>query len=883
AMLAICIANAQDRRIARADSVRPEAVLLEVRIGDVASATLQAVRLGDAVRLPLAELLALAGLPARREAVGYVSEDSLTAILHAPVTVDWDDLTATIADDGTLPVSRALAREQRRVDFQRAKEHAIAPIPITVGIPALPRDVVVNYDVMSTADHARQTTSIRAAVGSSVLGGALEFGVLKAPGVVQNSLTWERSFPDRLPVRSMRVGSVPLGEAGLGTGFMLSSQIPNQMGAIEPIVLKGSSGSGWQIEVYRDNDLVYAGLADSAGRYAARVPASRGVNRFTVSVYGPDGEWHTRNHYISVGGDALRRGTGFYNIAVGKCASVVCDSAAQLDARYSPVSGITFGGALSDEVTGKDHHFQNTAILFVQPRDDLDAEIQSAANQLGVQAHYAPGPAFDLAASYRGIPPVHGYRRAGAPLAATTVNASWRSQRSWFMSASADFTDRDFAGRQRLRIATSVSVVGAYLHPSVIFARRPNAACPTMQYGVYSESGMPAMFPAGSRLRIGIADEPYADSFAELALPVTSAAQLQIGANWAPGQRTPGLTLAMGMISRASRFDVRDIASQIGHTLTSSISGSATIGLGATHGSPRVSLSPFQQLGSAQIAGIIFMDDNGNGIHDVGEPGIPTVSLVVGDMSVDTDSSGTYRVLGLTPFVPLTIAVDSLTLPDESMVAPSVRVTPPANGTTRVDIPVTSAPSPSGPVHFVHGVSRVAQHAQRCDSAAIHRDNFESRTGYSNPVAHPWQSAESSEHVSPQCRPVSIGNVEIVIIPCVDQRQCTGQLEYPVHFERRPGGHVVLIRDVAHYFLDKVLDRNDASRAAVLVDHDRHVRPRPSQVIKDPLRRSAIRNVQSLTHQFRQVECRARLSQPQILGEKYADDIVQCFTIERIA
>ena len=886
AVLAICIANSQNRQLPRADSIRAEPILLEVRIGDVASSTLQAMRVGDAAIFPLAELLTLAGFPVSAESARYVSEDALAAILHATVSVDWDDLTATIGDDGTLPVSRALARQNRRALFQRASERATAATgisAISARIPTFPRDVTLDYDVASTRDRVRRTTSIHAVMGGSLVGGSVYLGVLKAPGVAQGLLAWERDFPDRSLMRSLRLGGVLLGAAGLGTGITVSSQIPNQIRAVAPIVFRESPGPGWQMEVYRDDDLAYAGVTDSTGGYVARVPVSRGVNRFTVSAYGPRGEQRTIERYVYVGSDALRPRSGSYDMAIGKCAIAECDYAAQFDARYSPFAGITLGGDFGDEVSTNGHQLRLASLLSIQARDDIDVTLRSTTNQLGVQAHYAPNPALDLATSYGRTSVVRGRHGVTAPRPVAIVNASWRPQTNGFMSVSGEFTGRDITGKQRLRIASSASMMGHYVHPSMTLTRGLDDGMVAIGFGAYSESAMPAVFPAGSRLRIGIADQPYADSFAEFVLAVRAAAQLHIGANWTRGQSRPRLALSLGMITRASRFDIRSDASQVGPAVTNSVSGSARIGLNRSPGSRLVTVSPFQQLGRAQIAGSVFMDSNRNGIRDPGEGGIPGVSVVIGDMSVETDSGGVYRFLDVGPFVPVVITVDSLTLPGEAMVAPSVRLIPPANATTRVDIPVTDAFLASRPANVTQGVPGVAQDAQRGDSASVHRDNFEPRTGDSNPVTNPRQSAESGEHIPTKRGPVSIRDVQIVITPRVDERQRAGQFEHAIDLQRRASSQVVFVRDVPHYLFDEILDRNDTGRAAVLVDHYRHVRARPAQIVKNTFRRSAVRNVQRLAHELAELERGSRLSQPQVLREKYADDVVQRFAVERIA
>src|SRR6185437_7714961 len=146
----------------RHDSVVAEPVILEVRIGTVASAVVVARRIGDIALLPVAPVLALVQSRNTDSSSEYLTTDSLAAILHAPILVDWDDLTATIVDDGGLPAIRRAARERRRALLDAAKQSSDAPHAVTRSTPLLPSTLIVDYDatISSMSAIAQPTTHL---------------------------------------------------------------------------------------------------------------------------------------------------------------------------------------------------------------------------------------------------------------------------------------------------------------------------------------------------------------------------------------------------------------------------------------------------------------------------------------------------------------------------------------------------------------------------------------------------------------------------------------------------------------------------------------------------------------------------------------------------
>ena len=65
-------------------------------------------------------------------------------------------------------------------------------------------------------------------------------------------------------------------------------------------------------------------------------------------------------------------------------------------------------------------------------------------------------------------------------------------------------------------------------------------------------------------------------------------------------------------------------------------------------------------LGRGGISGVLFRDDNGNGVRDPGEPGLAGIPVNVGGWAAQTDADGRFSVWGLVPSEAVQIDVDTL-------------------------------------------------------------------------------------------------------------------------------------------------------------------------------------------------------------------------------
>lgn len=105
-----------------------------------------------------------------------------------------------------------------------------------------------------------------------------------------------------------------------------------------------------------------------------------------------------------------------------------------------------------------------------------------------------------------------------------------------------------------------------------------------------------------------------------------------------------------------------------------------------------------RDLGRAGIAGVLFLDENGNGIRDAEERGLAGVPIRVGGWYDETDELGRFSAWDLFPFETSFVEVDSLAFDDPRLALPNpvVAVSPTPNSYLSIDVPVVVGAEISG-------------------------------------------------------------------------------------------------------------------------------------------------------------------------------------------
>ncbi len=311
----IC-ADATDS-LPRADSL--EAVIVELRIGRLASRTVQAFRARTEALIPVTEVLQLGEVAYRlspegrleavinpgghrlvidarrdtmvlgdrrvrvepefllfRDGLLYVGAERLGDLFNTLILVDWTELTVSIVDPTVFPAGRRAQRQAAREAFLRRAE-LFRP---ELTLPAERRrldGLVLDYSVLSPSDAPIEGATYTATLGADLLGGSLELGV-SSIGAVRSGATrlegaWTGVWEERPWLRQLRIGD------GVTTGPNLR-QIRGVSISNAPFVRPSLIGSqryagelapGWSVEAYRGGELVLRGLR-AAGRAAPVQP-----------------------------------------------------------------------------------------------------------------------------------------------------------------------------------------------------------------------------------------------------------------------------------------------------------------------------------------------------------------------------------------------------------------------------------------------------------------------------------------------------------------------------------------------------------------------------------------------------------------------------------
>jgi hypothetical protein len=167
---------------------------------------------------------------------------------------------------------------------------------------------------------------------------------------------------------------------------------------------------------------------------------------------------------------------------------------------------------------------------------------------------------------------------------------------------------------------------------------------------------------------------------------VASFARVEVGVSWVRGTAGPFYTLTLASHLRSLRA-ITTATAQRGapSDVTQLVQGSVLYDR-----SRGVTLAAGPSLQRAGIAGRVFLDENGNGLRDPAEAGLPGVRVQVGSVSATSDTTGSYHIWDVVPFEPVAVRVDSLSFTSPLWVASrtEVYVVPPPNQFTPVDIPL---------------------------------------------------------------------------------------------------------------------------------------------------------------------------------------------------
>jgi hypothetical protein len=473
------------------------------------------------------------------------------------------------------------------------------------------------------------------------------------------------------------------GTSTYGRGAVITNRPLTAQTAFDQTSFEGDLPSGWEAELYRNDELLAFSKPTSDQRYVFdNVQLLYGENRIRIVLYGPQGQIRTREELVDVGQDNVPAGKTWYWAGINEPQRDIISLEKPPDGTNLPQAQATLSleHGLDDRtsvaalarmmliddqrvtfVEGSIRRSVGLAMLEVGAARESNggtaerAELLGKIGSVNVDAQALLANDFNLQGGQ--IQSIHDYSIA--------LDAPLHIGRTLFPAhADARVTDRSDGTRQvdaqaRLSADLAHFDLGAGLHYQKQFSSSASAL------------GELTLDFIGSG-RVGDVRLRGTSSFDFQ--PASRLRSAEIDAYWSQNENVDwegDLAYdALGKRARARLSYIRRLNTMaVALTGEADSDGSLAIGINLNFSiDPRhgftLSREPLAQAG--EVHALVYRDLNDNGVRDAGEPLEKGALITTGTVQADhpTDSHGSVTVGGLTAFQPITVGIDETSLSD---------------------------------------------------------------------------------------------------------------------------------------------------------------------------------------------------------------------------
>ncbi|MFZ2492443.1 MAG: hypothetical protein WA208_13255 [Thermoanaerobaculia bacterium] len=543
----------------------------------------------------------------------------------------------------------------------------------------------------------------------------------------ESRITAGRVDPDGGLLGPLRAREAMLGEivfpgadlvafASSGTGFLISNFPMAQQRQFDRHTFIGDLPLGWEIELYRNDELVGYQQSRTDGRYEFRdVPLLFGLNVFRLVYYGPQGQRRTESQSFNIGDTLTPRGELRYRIAGSRGRTLteraIAEASYGLSSRISVTQSLVVVGA-SDRARN-DGRYSMTGVRAYWDRIFVHGDVGLSSDggnivRGGLQTRMGP---VSLALSRAQL---NDFRSEMFATGLSPVRARTELRLGGFLPIGSQsfpltlyLTDDELSdGERRTQVSNVVSATVA------------RTSISNRIDGVLFSGGSRNLPPSSVIGSILVSRFLTRGSFrGELSYGITPAATLQTMAVVAEGrlrERYRGAlqlsrTLADGetrLIANLSRIE-GPFALGVDAEFSSEGSVAVRLNLGAS-----IARDPFSgrwetqsrpAAASGSLAARVFLDSNANGIWDDGETPLENVGFFVNRSSSleVTDERGIAILRNLPAHQPVDVSVSTGSFEDPLWVPQKagVSIIPRSGTTVTVDFPVLITGEVTGTVY----------------------------------------------------------------------------------------------------------------------------------------------------------------------------------------
>ena len=559
---------------------------------------------------------------------------------------------------------------------------------------------LVQLTTLATGDLLGLSTSIYANVGSQ--GGLGEF-----------RMTLGRRDPDAALLGPLRATEFAVGEvlspgidlatqAFSGTGVLLTNFSPMRENSFDRHNFQGVLAPGWQVELYRSHALLAFQASRPDGRYEfLNVFLFYGLNDFLLVFYGPQGQRREEAVRFDVSASQTPVGTFQYRL-MGDDPRIV-GTRKQFEGRYGLTEQISGSLDLAQVAFNGNNHTYSVAGLqgFWKP---LSGSVSAARDALGGVAEELDlrtriGPVnlnakhADLQGGFTSevFNPVYGLIQSRNVLEAMALLTGF--QRYWFTVDLTGSQDRIKAGGAVYGLSSrlSASCNGLFFSNEIIRTEVRGGATefPATTTGELLASKFFPAYSIRAQADYGLSGSTNLQGCL-LMVETPICTPLLLRASLARTLADRDTTLLVGATKSQGTYS---LSLDVSYSTLNRLLVDLTLHVGLLreprHG--RIQAQAQGMSGQGALSARVFLDSNGNGRPDPGEPGLAKAGLQVNGVgrADSTDATGVALLTGLAPDQDANLAVAASSLEDPLMrPGPGIRVTPRQGHVTRVDFPV---------------------------------------------------------------------------------------------------------------------------------------------------------------------------------------------------
>ena len=736
-----------------ADSI-PESMLVEVYFGRVASRTMEVYRIGTQILLPIREFLDQSEMrwdampngdlefylqPGNVRTVVSPTSDTILVgnrkvgirkasrlqrgdddflslrvirdVMGVDFLVDYSDLQIYIRNPEVLPIGQRAMRDHQLESFRAQSAENAAEGPVIGLNRRRIGGAVLDYALMLPTSGFSQAGSWQLGLGADVLGGSLEAQVYSysspSLGDARVNGSWTGVWRESKYVTQLRLGDAFAGGPFTRNvvGFSLTNSPYVRPDFIGQVPFRGQLGDGWQVQAYRNGQMVAFDSVGAQGDFAVNVPIQYGENPLDFVAYGPHGEVKKFSQTYRVLGNALPYKTFEYSASGGACRYMSCDANASLNLKYAFAPRWVAQAGMDAFWRSTDPDLFHPYIgLSGNPTNAFLVSLAATANASVVGAlDFEPSTALRATTAYT----MYDQNVVNPIITPVAQKSDWLTTanfrpipNSWAVNldGSLDRSQSVFGNNVNARVGASWQAAQVRINPFVNVQRSSASVGPAYQQTFLGIDTYVMPLPMLGRFFGGImsrgnymmnAQGQALNFSAFFSRQVVKGLRAELGGTWFRGNGTTfSLTLTTDLHS------VRSYTTFLAPT-HGPVTGSEYVE-GSVVYSPEARNFAFAtgpSLQRAGVRGIVFLDANGDGKRQPDEQALAGVTVRVGVQTATTDSLGRFKAWNMYAYEPVQVAVDSSSLESPLWVPESnvVTVEPAPNGFSFVNLPVVPA------------------------------------------------------------------------------------------------------------------------------------------------------------------------------------------------